>query len=123
MDNLEIARILKEIGEYLAMEEKNSFFRARAYEKAAEAVASLKESLSEIYKKGGLKTLEEISGVGVSIAEKIEELLKTGHSKHHEELKKKVPVDLSSFKGIEGLGPKSILKLYQKLKIKNLADL
>lgn len=121
MTNDEIAKILYEIGEYLEMEDIP--FKPRAYEKVAQTVESLEEDASEIYKRGGLKAIGEISGVGISIAEKIEELIKTGHSKYHEQLKKKIPVDLAILTRIEGLGPKSIKKLYQELRIKNLEDL
>lgn len=121
MTNLEIARILYEIGEYLEMQDV--LFKPRAYEKAAEAVESLQESVSGIYKKGGFKAVEKIPEVGVSIAEKIEELLKTGRLKYYEQLKKKTPVDLSTLTRVEGLGPKNIKKLYKLLGVKNLADL
>ena len=121
MDNWEIAKILKEIGEYLEME--GEAFKPRAYQAAGEAIEEMDDSLSEIYKRGGLKALEEIPSVGVSIAEKIEELLKTGHLKYYKSLKKKTPVDLSQLTTVEGVGPKIIKKLYEKLRIKNLETL
>ncbi|MDO8664718.1 MAG: DNA polymerase/3'-5' exonuclease PolX [Candidatus Liptonbacteria bacterium] len=122
LTNLEIAKILREIGEYLEMQDIP--FKPRAYEKAALAVENLgEEEAGDIYKSGGIKALEEIPGVGVSIAEKIEELLKTGRSKYYEELKKKTPVNLSELTRVEGLGPKSIKKLYRKLGVKNIKDL
>ncbi|HUX35788.1 MAG TPA: DNA polymerase/3'-5' exonuclease PolX [Candidatus Paceibacterota bacterium] len=121
LSNSEISRVLREIGEYLEMQDVP--FKPRAYEKAALAVEELEDEAGEIYKSGGLKALEGIPGVGVSIAEKIEELIKTGHAKYYEELKKKAPVDLSELSRIEGLGPKSIKKLYQKLGVKNIRDL
>src|ERR1700690_1004083 len=94
LSNFEIAKILREIGEYLEMQDVP--FKPRAYERAALAVEGLgEEEASEIYKSEGLKALEQIPDVGVSIAEKIEELLKTGDSKYYEELKEKTPVDLS----------------------------
>ena len=121
ISNSEIAQVLYEIGEYLDMQ--GTQFKPRAYEKAAEAVESLAEEAVAVYKKGGLKAVEEIPGVGVSIGEKIEELIKTGKCKEHEQLKKKTPVDLAALTKIEGLGPRKIKVLYQKLKIKNLSDL
>ena len=121
ISNLEIARILREIGEYLEMQDVP--FKPRAYEKAALAIGDLEQEAKEIYKSGGLKALEKISGVGVSIAEKIEELLETGRSKYFEELKKKTPVNLSELTRVEGLGPKSIKKLYKELDVKNIKDL
>lgn len=119
--NSEIARVLYEIGEYLEMQDVA--FKPRAYEKVAQVIEGLREEVAEIYKKGGLKAVEDIPGVGVSIAEKIEELIKTGRCREHEELKKKTPVDLSALTRVEGLGPKKIGALYKKLGIKNLADL
>lgn len=113
--------MLTEIAAYLEIQ--GVAFKPRAYEKAAAAIEGLSEEASEIYAKGGLRALEEIPGVGVSIAEKIEELLRTGHLKYYEALKKKTPVNFSELLRVEGLGPKSIYRLYQKLGVKNLADL
>ncbi|MDP1718955.1 MAG: DNA polymerase/3'-5' exonuclease PolX [bacterium] len=121
ISNLEIAQVLYEIGEYLEMQ--GVAFKPRAYEKVAQTIESLEEPVVEIYRKGGLKAVEDIPGVGISIAEKIEELIKTGHLQYYEDLKKKTPVDLSALTKVEGLGPKKIKVLYQKLGIKNLADL
>ncbi|MCL4400037.1 DNA polymerase/3'-5' exonuclease PolX [Patescibacteria group bacterium] len=119
--NNSLAEIFHEIAEYLDMD--NIPFKPRAYEKAAEIIESLEGDISEIYKKGGLKSLEEIPGVGVSMAEKIEEFIKTGKIKYFEELKKKIPVDMSELRKVEGLGPQSIKKLYEKLRIKNVGEL
>ena len=121
ISNAKIAEVIGAMGEYLAMQ--GVAFKPRAYEKAAEAISSLAEPVLAIYKKGGLKELEKIPGVGRSIGEKIEELILRGKIKEYEELRKRIPVDLAELSSIEGLGPKSIKKLYEKLKIKNLEDL
>ncbi len=119
--NKSIAEILYDIAEYLNMD--NVPFKPRAYEKAAEVIEGLEEDVSEIYRKGGLKALENIPGIGISIAEKIEEFIKTGKVKYYEELKKKMPVDMDSLRKVEGLGPQSIKKLYEKLGIRTVEDL
>jgi len=121
LSNREIAKIFYEISWYLEMQ--GVAFKPRAYEKVAEVIQGLEQDVRMIYGKGGIKALEQIPGVGVSIAEKIEELLKTGRLKYYRDLRKKVPVDRCSFAGIEGLGPKSIFKLYKKLGIRDLNDL
>lgn len=121
VSNQEIAKVLSEIGEYLDM--TGVAFKPRAYQKVAETVSGLQEEVSEIYRRGGLKALTEIPGVGASIADHIEELIKTGHLKYYEQLKKKTPVDLSTLTQVEGLGPRKIKTLYQKLGIKKLVDL
>lgn len=121
LSNQEIARILEEIGGYLEMQDVP--FKSRAYEKAAQIIGGMEESVADIYQQGGLKALLNIPGVGLSIAEKIEEYIKTGKVIYHAELKKKTPVDLVGLTAVEGLGPKSVKKLYQKLGVKTLADL
>jgi DNA polymerase (family 10) len=121
MKNFEIVKILSEIAILLEMD--NIQFKPRAYEKAARSIEALEEDVEEIYKKGKLEALMEIPGVGKSIAEKIAELINTGKLEYHEELKKKVPVDLDGLSRVEGMGPKTIKTLYEQLKIKNLDDL
>lgn len=121
MKNQEIAKILTEIGEYLEM--KGEPFKPRAYAKAAEAIAAMEEDIEKVYGEGGMSAIEEIPGVGVSIAEKIEEFLKTGKVKYFEELKKKTPVDVSGLTAVEGLGPKKIKKLFKELDIRTVEDL
>jgi DNA polymerase (family X) len=119
--NWEIERILNNIAIFLEMDDVP--FKPRAYEKAARSIEALEEDLEDIYKTGGIKALEDIPGIGKSIAEKIEEIIKTGRLEYYEKLKKQVPVDLDSLSGIEGLGPKKIKILWQELGIQNIDDL
>ncbi|MCK4453904.1 DNA polymerase/3'-5' exonuclease PolX [Candidatus Parcubacteria bacterium] len=121
MKNQELAKIFYEIADFLEMEE--IAFKPYAYQKAAISLDTLEEDAAEIYKKGGLKALEKIPGVGKSIAEKIEEYLKTGKIKHYQDLKKKMPVQIEELTAIEGVGPKTVKALYKSLKIKNIEDL
>lgn len=121
MKNQEIAQIFYEIADYLKMEEVA--FKPYAYQKAALTLETLEEDIEDIYKKGGIRALEEIPGVGKSIAEKIEEYLKTGRIKYYEEFKRKIPVNLEEITAVEGMGPRKAKVLYQKLGIRNLKDL
>lgn len=121
MKNQELSKILRNMAIYLEM--KSVPFKPQAYEKAAYSIESLDNDIQAIYEKNGLKGLEEIPGVGKGIAERIEEYLKTGAIKNYEKFKKEIPVDLETFYGIEGLGPKRIAILYKILKIKNADDL
>ena len=90
MTNQKITKILREIAEML---EINSVaFRPRAYRKAADGIENLKEDVLDIYKKGGLKAIDDIPGVGKSIAQKIEEYLKTRKIKYYQELKEKTAI-------------------------------
>lgn len=121
MKNHEVARILRNISILLDMDSVP--FKPRAYEKAALTIEALEDNVEQIYKSGGVKALKAIPGVGESIAEKIEELVKTGKLAYYKDLQKKAPVDLESLTRIEGLGPKTIKTLWEKLQIKNIDEL
>ncbi|PIR72318.1 MAG: DNA polymerase III [Candidatus Nealsonbacteria bacterium CG10_big_fil_rev_8_21_14_0_10_36_24] len=120
MKNQELAKIFYDIANYLEME--GVAFKPYAFQKAALFLEGL-EDVEKIYKKGGLRALEDLPAIGKSIALKIEEYLKNGKIKYYEQIKKQFPVDFSGIAAVEGLGPKKIKILYQKLGIKNLNDL
>jgi len=121
MKNQELAKIFYEMADYLRMD--NVAFKPFAYQRAADSLDSSEEDVEKVYKEGGLAALEKIPGVGKSIAEKIEEYLKTGKIKTYDELKKRTPIDLEEIIAVEGMGPKRTKILYQKLGIKNLKEL
>ena len=121
MRNFEVAKVLREIGIFLDMDGVQ--FKPRAYEKAAKSIEALEEEVEVVYRRGGVKALMEIPGVGQNIAEKIEELIRTGKLQYYDDLKKQVPVDLESLYGIQGLGPKKIKILWQRLGVRNIDDL
>ena len=118
MKNLEVAELLNELADYL--EFSNEPFKIRAYRKAALVIEGLSEDIKQVWKED---RLEDLPGVGEGISKKIEEFLKTGKLKYLAELKKKTPVDMEGLGKIEGIGPKTILKLYKQLKVKTVADL
>jgi len=121
MKNEDIASILIEIKEYLEI--KKVPFKPRAYEKAAEVISGMEENVSDAYKRDGIVALTKIPGIGISIAEKIEELIKTGKMKYYEDLKKETPVRIGELTKISGLGPQSIKKLFDELHITTLEEL
>ena len=121
MINQEIAKIFNNIAIYLEMDDIS--FKPQAYEKAAITLESLAEDVERIYDKKGIKGLDELPGIGASMAEKIAEYIRTGKIKEYERLKKSLPIELDELISVEGLGPKKIKALYKKLKIKNLKDL
>ncbi len=112
-NNLEIARIFGEIADLLEIKQESTF-RINAYRKAARAIESLSEDVSAIAARGELR---KIGGIGTSLAEKIEEHLKTGKIAYHEELRAELPPGLSELMTIPEVGPKTALLLYQRLGI------
>ncbi len=121
LGNADIARILREMALFLDM--TSVPFKPRAYDKAADAVEALDRPLAEIYAAGGIKALEAIPGVGRGIAERIEEMLKTGKCKDHAALRRATPVDVTALTAIEGIGPKMVKALYDDLGIRTVAGL
>ena len=121
MKNQELSKLFFEVADYLDMD--GVAFKPYAYRKAALVLDNLKEDVAELYRSGGIKSLEEIPCVGEGIAKGIEEYLKTGKIKQLEELKKKMPFKIDELLKVESLGPRKIKILYQKLGIKNLKSL
>lgn len=102
---------------------KGEKFKPRAYEKAALYVGSLSDDIEAIFKKGGVKDLMKLPGIGKNIAEKLVEIIQTGKLGYYEQLKKQIPVDVSTLASIEGIGPKTIKVLYQDLGVTSIEDL
>jgi len=121
MRNVELARCFRSIAGYLDME--GVAFKPRAYEKAAQAIDAYDRPLVEVYRTGGLKALCQIPGVGKSMAEKLVELVTTGRCALHEEYQRRIPVDLAELTKLEGIGPKAVKVLYERLGVRTLDDL
>ena len=119
MHNKEIADILEEMATLLELKGENPF-RIRAYRNGARALLNIDEDLGAVIKKG---KLTEYEGIGDHLAEKITELYENGHLPEYEKLKKSIPPGLLELIKIQGLGPKKVKTLYQKLKIRSVADL
>ena len=115
--NEELVSILYEIADIL--EVLHVQWKPRAYKEAARAIENI--DIVSIYKKKGLKGLEEIPGIGEGIGKKIVEYIKTGKVKEFEKLKKKAPTAHVLIQ-IKGMGPKKVEKL-SKLEIHTVNDL
>ena len=90
MTNKKLIKILYEIEKLLRI--KGVAFKPKAYQKAALVLENLKEDITEIYQKKGLKGLEKIPSIGKSIAQKIEEYLKNGKIDYYEKLKQETAI-------------------------------
>ena len=121
MSNLEIAELLRAIAAsyQLKGEEKNRF-RIIAYQRAADAVEHSTSELKDLWDDGKLK---DVPGIGESIASHLDELFRSGLSKHFEEVMKGLPKDMFELMEVPGIGVKTAYKLVSKLGIKSLTDL
>lgn len=91
-----------------------------AYRKAAENLTTLARDANEYWKEGKLK---EIPGVGKAIADKIDELLRTGKLQFLEKLKEEIPSGLADWLQVPGLGPKKVAMIWKELGITTLTEL
>ncbi len=118
-DKETVVQILEEIGTLLELKNENPF-KVRAYHNAARVLEGQPEDLKTLI---GTGKLEELKGIGAGISEKIHELVQKGKLKYYEDLKKSFPQGIFDMLQIQGLGPKRVKILYDKLKIKSTAEL
>jgi DNA polymerase (family 10) len=119
MKNSEIAQVFWDFANILEIKVDNRF-RIRAYQRAAQNIEGLTEDIEDFVKND---TLKEISGIGKDLERKIKEFINTGRIEAYEKLKKTVPQGLLEVLNIPSVGPKTAKLLYEKLKIKGVADL
>ncbi len=114
MHNREIATIFYELADLLEIQGENPF-KVRAYRNAARMIEGLGESLETMVKRG--EDLTKLPGVGEKLAQKITEIVQTGKLTKLEKVRRQVPDSLRALLSIEGLGPKRVRLLYDKLHI------
>jgi len=119
MDNKNVARILRETAELLQIDGA-IIGRYRSYEKAAELIASLHESIEQLAQDED--KLQELPGIGERMAEHIQEILKTGDYSLRKKLLKKYPATLLEVLTLQGLGPKKVAFLWSHFKAGTVTD-
>jgi len=118
LDNLAIARILREISDLLEIKDDNPF-KIRAYRNGADIVANHPHELSTLDEAG----LREIPGIGKDLAARIREIGETGDTAYHRELIAEFPPTILDLLHLQGVGPKTVATLYRELDIRTLDDL
>lgn len=103
---------------YLGAGEK---FRAIAYTTAAQTLERLDEPVDSYA--DSIQHLDQLPGVGESIAAKIEEYLETGKIATLEKLKQTVPFALLELMEVGGIGPATLRLLHDKAGINSREDL
>jgi len=119
MTNQQIANTFEKIADLLEIKGEN-IYKILAYRKAADNLNNLSRDVNEIWKEG---KLTELDGVGKAIAEKIDELLSTGHLSFLEKLEGEVPPSLTELLQVPDLGPKKIALFWKQLGITNIVEL
>ncbi len=121
MDNEQIANLFEEMAELLEIRGESPF-RIRAYRNGAKAIRDLLESVASIIHDPN-KKLTDVPGIGETLAEKCEVLIKTGKIPQLEELRQQVPPGLLQILRVPGIGAKKAKALNDLLGISDLAQL
>ena len=119
MTNDEISEVLRNIG-VLILIKGDDTFRARVYDRAAEAVDELSVDLHQLAEEGRLRS---ISGIGQAIEGKITEMLETGGCRLYDDLIQEMGAEVLDLLLIRGVGAKTAGRFYQELGVKSASDL
>jgi DNA polymerase (family X) len=114
--NAEATRALRLLADLLEIGGESAY-RVGAYRRAAEGIARLSEPLEVVRRRGGL---QEISGVGPSIARKIGELLDRGTIQRLEEVEREVPPGVAGLLAVPDVGPKRARLLWEEAGVDGL---
>ena len=121
MDNVEIARLLKETADLMEISGEDAF-RIRSYRNAASAIEGLGESIEAITR-DPQRQLTALPGIGKGIAGAIEEIVARGSFARRDEMLERYPPTALEMLRIQGLGPKSIRLLWEHFRVSTLEEL
>lgn len=119
MSNDQVSQILDQMAALLEMRGAETF-KVAAYHRAARTIAHLPRDVGEIAQEDGL---EDIPGIGKSIAAKIREYLQTGRVREHQELVSEFPDGALRLLDVPGIGPKTALRICRELGISTVEGL
>lgn len=119
MNKREIAAVLEEIAFLLELKGEN-LFKVKAYSTGARVIESLPEEPAVLVQKG---ILRNIKGIGEGLAGTVTELVTTGASTLHKDLKAAFPAGVLEMTAVPGLGPKKIRAIYEQLGVGSVGEL
>src|SRR3954464_5345763 len=109
--NEEVAELFENIARLLTIK-GDTGYRIRAYMEAAQNIGGLPDDVVELWREG---RLQEIPGVGPSIAAKIAEYFETGTLRYYEELKLQFPIEATDLLDVPSIGPQRAQMLHERL--------
>lgn len=119
LTNREIADIFDAVADMLQLKGE-IIHRVMAYRRAAESIRQYPRDLRAV---AAEDKLTDIEGIGETLAEKIREMLDTGHLEFYDKLREEIPQGLVEILRINGVGPKRAMQFYKELGIATVAEL
>jgi DNA polymerase (family 10) len=114
--NTELAKMFHTMATVLEIKGENAF-KVNANTKVARALEDLVEDIATI------KDPTTIQGVGKSSAKKIEQYISTGSMDEYNELIESIPHGLLELMSVQGLGPKTVRRLWQEIGVTDISTL
>lgn len=121
MHNSEIAGLFDELADLLELQGANAF-RLRAYRNAARTLGNLPEPVADLAQEG-VKSLQQIQGIGKDLASKLVTIVETGELPQLEELREQIPSGVVMMLRIPGIGPKKVATIFNELGVTTLDQL
>jgi DNA polymerase (family 10) len=115
VENAALARLLFEIADLLEIRGDNPF-KIRAYRSAGELVIADPRRVADL-DDGALR---ELPGIGKDLAQRIREFVTTGDSPFRQEVAASFPPTLLELLRLQGVGPKTVKRLYEELGVASL---
>jgi DNA polymerase (family 10) len=119
MSNATLSAIFDQMADVMEILGEDQF-RVNTYRKVARLVGEMPTDVDVLLENG---QLAQVPGIGKSTLAKIDEFVKTGTIRAHQELLARIPSSLLELLRIPGVGPKSVKVLYQNLHVGSIADL
>ena len=118
MNNKEIGKAVELLADLKELHGED-IFRVSSVRNAGRKLSKFPEMLSELT----LNELQELKGVGKSVAKSILEINTSGYIEELEKLKNLTPPDIIRLLNISGLGPKKIEIIWKSLGIESIPEL
>jgi DNA polymerase (family 10) len=115
VENVAIARLLGEIADLLEIRADNPF-KIRAYRNAADTIAAEPSRVAELDD----AALKGLPGIGKDLAQRIREIVETGDTPYRQELAAAFPATLLELLRLQGVGPKTVKRLFEELGVASL---
>ncbi len=119
LSNRQVAEIFAAIADLMLILGENRF-KIIAYQNAARTIEELNRDIHTIHAAGELRA---IPGIGQAIAEKIDDLLTTGHIPLYDKLTEQVPAGVVEMMRVPDVGPKTAKRLWEELDITSVEGL
>ena len=119
--NARISEALSELADLLQVQAGGEF-RIRAYRAAAETVRQLPIPASRILKSEGIAGLMKLKGVGRSLANHIDSLVRTGHLPLLDRMRGDYRAE-RMFATVPDIGPELAHRIHEQLHVENLFEL